>query len=79
MGDPATTMRDPLFYRWHGFIDDVFVLYKNKLPPYGNDRVTIKISIMLNSDVKNIDNNDKNIFNIIVARQKYFGIMLKMF
>ncbi|XP_013167706.1 PREDICTED: phenoloxidase subunit 1-like [Papilio xuthus] len=39
MGDPSTTMRDPLFYRWHGFIDDVFVLYKNKLPPYGNDKL----------------------------------------
>ncbi|KPJ13408.1 Phenoloxidase subunit 1 [Papilio machaon] len=39
MGDPATTMRDPLFYRWHGFVDDVFVLYKNKLPPYGNDKL----------------------------------------
>ncbi|KPJ13409.1 Phenoloxidase subunit 1 [Papilio machaon] len=39
MGDPATTMRDPLFYRWHGFVDDVFVLYKNKLPPYTNDKL----------------------------------------
>ncbi|CAK1590051.1 unnamed protein product [Parnassius mnemosyne] len=39
MGDPATTMRDPLFYRWHGFVDDVFVLYKNKLPPYGKDKL----------------------------------------
>ncbi|XP_013143832.1 PREDICTED: phenoloxidase subunit 1-like [Papilio polytes] len=39
MGDPSTTMRDPLFYRWHGFVDDVFVLYKNKLPPYANDKL----------------------------------------
>ncbi|CAH2093351.1 unnamed protein product [Euphydryas editha] len=34
MGDPTTAMRDPVFYRWHTHIDNLFQLYKSKLPPY---------------------------------------------
>ncbi|XP_047538254.1 phenoloxidase subunit 2-like [Vanessa atalanta] len=28
MADESTTMRDPFFYRWHGFIDDLFQKFK---------------------------------------------------
>lgn len=34
MGDSATAMRDPIFYRWHQAIDDMFNEYKIRLPPY---------------------------------------------
>lgn len=34
MGDLATVMRDPVFYRWHSFVDFVFLRHKNLLPPY---------------------------------------------
>ncbi|XP_055379568.1 phenoloxidase 2-like [Condylostylus longicornis] len=34
MGDVSTAMRDPVFYRWHGFIDGIFKKYKDLLPPY---------------------------------------------
>lgn len=34
MGDSATAMRDPVFYRWHAFVDDVFQEHKNTLPQY---------------------------------------------
>ncbi|XP_058123593.1 phenoloxidase 8-like [Anopheles ziemanni] len=34
MGDLTTTMRDPLFYRWHQHIDDIFVRHKQRLPAY---------------------------------------------
>ncbi|XP_071448697.1 phenoloxidase 2-like [Hetaerina americana] len=34
MGDPATAMRDPVFYRWHATIDDLFQMHKNALPAY---------------------------------------------
>lgn len=27
-------MRDPIFYRWHSFIDSIFVKFKNTLQPY---------------------------------------------
>ncbi|KAK9503580.1 hypothetical protein O3M35_010109 [Rhynocoris fuscipes] len=34
MGDPTTAMRDPIFYRWHAFVDDMFQEHKNTLPRY---------------------------------------------
>ncbi|CAH1106364.1 unnamed protein product [Psylliodes chrysocephalus] len=34
MGDSATAMRDPIFYRWHAYIDDIFQQYKSGLPRY---------------------------------------------
>ncbi|XP_073947884.1 phenoloxidase subunit 1-like isoform X1 [Choristoneura fumiferana] len=34
MGDSATAMRDPVFYRWHAYVDDIFNLHKAKLPAY---------------------------------------------
>ncbi|KAE8573029.1 Putative prophenoloxidase [Halyomorpha halys] len=39
MGDPATAMRDPIFYRWHAFIDDIFAEHKNTLPRYTTQQV----------------------------------------
>lgn len=38
MGDVATAMRDPVFYRWHSFIDGVFLKYKNTLAQYNPER-----------------------------------------
>ncbi|XP_023292337.2 phenoloxidase 2-like [Lucilia cuprina] len=34
MGDSTTAMRDPVFYRWHAYIDDIFQEHKRRLPPY---------------------------------------------
>ncbi|GAB0089430.1 hypothetical protein DMENIID0001_039680 [Sergentomyia squamirostris] len=34
MADTATAVRDPIFFRWHKCIDDVFTNYKYTLPPY---------------------------------------------
>ncbi|GFT90426.1 hemocyanin B chain [Nephila pilipes] len=39
MDDTATALRDPIFYRWHRFIDDLFQEYKKTLPPYTKDDV----------------------------------------
>lgn len=36
MGNPNVAMRDPLFYRWHKYIDDIIQEYKNMLPAYGD-------------------------------------------
>lgn len=36
MGDVTTAMRDPIFYRWHSFIDSVLNKHKSLLPPYNN-------------------------------------------
>ncbi|KAJ8679167.1 hypothetical protein QAD02_014954 [Eretmocerus hayati] len=34
MGDPTTAMRDPIFYRWHEFVDLIFTEFKDSLPAY---------------------------------------------
>ncbi|KAL1138656.1 hypothetical protein AAG570_008718 [Ranatra chinensis] len=40
MGDSATSMRDPVFYRWHAFINGIFVEHKNSLPPYTKEKLS---------------------------------------
>ncbi|XP_035224697.1 hemocyanin B chain-like [Stegodyphus dumicola] len=37
MDDTATSLRDPIFYRWHRFIDDLFQTYKRTLPVYSHE------------------------------------------
>ncbi|XP_061722236.1 phenoloxidase subunit 1-like [Cydia pomonella] len=39
MGDSATAMRDPIFYRWHSYVDDIFNLHKAKLTPYSKQQL----------------------------------------
>lgn len=39
MGDVATAMRDPIFYRWHAFIDNMFQQFKDTLPRYTEKQV----------------------------------------
>ncbi|XP_043651448.1 phenoloxidase 3-like [Drosophila teissieri] len=34
MGDSTTAMRDPVFYKWHAFIDNIFQEHKGRLPAY---------------------------------------------
>ncbi|KAJ8948073.1 hypothetical protein NQ318_008424 [Aromia moschata] len=34
IGDSATAMRDPAFYRWHAYIDFMFQKFKSTLPRY---------------------------------------------
>ncbi|KAF4519140.1 hypothetical protein B566_EDAN007413 [Ephemera danica] len=34
VGDVATAMRDPIFYRWHSGINDICMAHKHKLPQY---------------------------------------------
>lgn len=39
MGDSATAMRDPIFYKWHAWVDEVFQMHKATLPPYTTDQL----------------------------------------
>lgn len=39
MGDSATAMRDPIFYRWHAYIDDIFQEFKATIPSYNVQNV----------------------------------------
>lgn len=48
MGDSSTAMRDPVFYRWHAYINYMFEQYKHTLPPYTKDEVISNIFLILN-------------------------------
>ncbi|XP_022907906.2 phenoloxidase 2-like [Onthophagus taurus] len=39
MGDFNTAMRDPIFYRWHAFVDDVFQRFKGTIPRYTREQL----------------------------------------
>ncbi|XP_055918390.1 uncharacterized protein LOC129950477 [Eupeodes corollae] len=39
MGDVTTAMRDPIFYRWHSFIDQIFLKFKGLLPAYDESQL----------------------------------------
>lgn len=41
MSHSETALRDPIFYRWHVFIDDIFQSYKRTLPAYTYEEVRI--------------------------------------
>lgn len=42
MGDVTTAMRDPVFYRWHSFIDSIFLRYKNRMPAYVDKQLSFQ-------------------------------------
>lgn len=33
-------MRDPVFYRVHAYVNDIFIMHKNKLNPYTAQQLT---------------------------------------
>ncbi|XP_011494439.1 PREDICTED: phenoloxidase subunit 1-like [Ceratosolen solmsi marchali] len=40
MGDSTTAMRDPIFYRWHAFINSIFTQFKDSLPAYTSQQLS---------------------------------------
>ncbi|XP_054277594.1 phenoloxidase 2-like isoform X2 [Macrosteles quadrilineatus] len=52
MGDPATAMRDPVFYRWHAFVDDIFQEHKNLLPRYTVDQLNYNGVTVTSAQIK---------------------------
>lgn len=39
MGEPSTALRDPLFYRWHAYLNRLFRMHKRNLNPYAEKEV----------------------------------------
>lgn len=52
IGDSSTAMRDPVFYRWHAFIDDLFQEHKQRLPP-----VNFSTKFLFQCKFLNLSNN----------------------
>lgn len=38
--DFGVAMRDPVFYRWHTFLNDIYLNHKHSLPSYKADQVS---------------------------------------
>ncbi|CAM1332236.1 PPO3 (predicted) [Pycnogonum litorale] len=58
MCDTATALRDPIFYRWHKWMDDMFQAYKNTLPEYNKTqlafpKVAVK-NVTVNATIPNV-------------------------
>ncbi|GBL88938.1 Hemocyanin A chain [Araneus ventricosus] len=58
MTDTATSLRDPIFYRFHRFIDNVFQEYKKTLPVYSKDNLNfpdIQVTeVKVNAKIPNV-------------------------
>ncbi|XP_031621669.1 phenoloxidase 2-like [Contarinia nasturtii] len=48
IGDPAVDLRDPVFYRLHAYVDDLFQEHKQRLTPYTTQQLNFQ-GIQLNS------------------------------
>nr|SMH67864.1 PPO3 [Scolopendra dehaani] len=62
MGDVATTVRDPIFFRWHKFIDDIFQEHKLQLPSYNEEGLMFKDIIVKSVDTEGKQNNQLQTF-----------------
>lgn len=64
IGDPAVDLRDPVFFRLHEFVDDVFQEHKQTLPPYSNPQLNYQgISITgVEVDVEGAGKNNLQTF-----------------
>ncbi|KAG8177967.1 hypothetical protein JTE90_014710 [Oedothorax gibbosus] len=58
MTDAATSLRDPIFYRFHRFIDNVFQEYKKTLPAYTKENLNFPdvqvTEIKVNAKIPNV-------------------------
>ncbi|CAO1425734.1 unnamed protein product [Diamesa serratosioi] len=62
MGDSATAMRDPVFYKWHAFVDSIFQIHKEKLTPYTAEQLNYP-GITIGAIQVQADGGQANTFN----------------
>ncbi|XP_050704837.1 phenoloxidase 1-like [Eriocheir sinensis] len=55
MSDSSTAMRDPVFYRWHKYIDDLFQEYKLTQPPYTMEQLSVQTVTVTGVEVESAD------------------------
>ncbi|KAF6200526.1 hypothetical protein GE061_004969 [Apolygus lucorum] len=63
MGDVATAMRDPVFYRWHAFINDIFLEHKNTLPQYNVNQLDHPGVLVTGVQILSADTKEPNVLN----------------
>lgn len=55
-------MRDPIFYKWHAYIDEIFQTHKATLSPYSEQQLTYP-GITINAIQIQAENGRPNIIN----------------
>lgn len=61
IGDSATAVRDPAFYRWHAYIDDHFQTHKKKLKPYTAEHLDYPDIVASGISVKTDGDEEDNV------------------
>lgn len=62
LGESATAIRDPVFYRWHAFIDKMFQVHKEKIAPYTDNEVGYASISVASFEVKTDGEKDASVF-----------------
>ncbi|XP_071956170.1 hemocyanin AA6 chain-like [Antedon mediterranea] len=79
MGATETAVRDPVFFRWHKYIDNLFVMHKNMLDPYSADDLGFKnikleeISVKVNDCDQNVLTTRMEYVNVDIYQSMYQG------
>jgi hypothetical protein len=74
MMDTATAVRDPAFFRWHSFINDLFLQHKRSLKPYTDDE--LKCGKVMIKDV-NVLNDQGRVTDNLVTYMEHTIVTLK--
>jgi len=69
MYDVATSARDPMFYCWHKFIDNLFTEYQNTLKPYSKYELTWPEVVIddFHIETEHDGDEDKNVIHTYYA------------
>lgn len=62
LGESATAIRDPVFYRWHAFIDKMFQVHKEKLRPYNAKEIGYESVNVTSVEVQTDGEEKTNVF-----------------
>ncbi|GLV44012.1 Prophenoloxidase 2 [Carabus blaptoides fortunei] len=62
MSAAETAMRDPIFYRWHAFVDYIFQRYQSTLPSYKSDALSFSDLSITDFKVESDGETSKNTF-----------------
>lgn len=69
MFENTTAMRDPVFYRWHTSIQDIFEAYKNTLTPYTAQQLSFDGITVTQADII-VENSRNNVLQTYWQRSQ---------
>ena len=67
MADVTTAMRDPIFYRWHTFINSICVKFKNTLRTYQPNDLVFDGIVVHSIDVQITTSSATTIPNLLLT------------